>query len=162
MKAFLWRFFKDNRRKRILLIAVILAALFVWWQSLIPTDGSASSSSWITENIVNPILGLFGVKASHALVRKLAHVFEFFVLSIFTSLLLDCRPVRCFYAGFTIAFLDETIQVLTKRGPMITDVWIDMIGITAGFIVAWLISLCEKRKKLHDAESGTAEIQKTI
>ena len=45
------------------------------------------------------------------------------------------RLLVCLQA-FLVAFTDETIQILSGRGPQIQDVWIDSIGIAVGVILS--------------------------
>ena len=40
---------------------------------------------------------------------------------------------------FAVGFLDESIQVLSERGPSITDVWIDIGGYATFASLAYLI-----------------------
>ena len=74
-------------KRKIVFILAILVLLFIWGQSLLPQAVSARESGWITLNIVRPLLSLFGINTiSGNLVRKLAHVTEFFVLSTLVTL----------------------------------------------------------------------------
>ncbi len=128
--------------KRNVLIALTVAALlFIWGQSLLPRELSAEESGWFTTHIINPLLGLFGLSVKGALVRKLAHVTEYTILSILLTLLFRGSLRHVLTVGFSAAFLDESIQILSKRGAMIQDVWIDLIGILIGYGLATLAML---------------------
>ena len=153
MSPFIRKLFRGGKRKFLLLIAAAVILAFIWSQSLLSTDLSADESGWITNHIINPILRLVGLSVPDGFVRKAAHVTEFAVLGLIVTLLWDCHPIRSFYSGFTIAFIDETIQVLVKRGPMITDVWIDLIGVTIGFFIAVWIDRARKRKRKRNRNS---------
>lgn len=127
------------KRKILFFMAVIVLA-FIWGHSMIPENKSASESIWFTNKIFDPLFRCFGLETiDKDVVRKMAHVFEFFILSIFTAIYWKGRVVRSIYTGFTIAFLDETIQVLTKRGALITDIWIDMIGVGIGTAIGCVV-----------------------
>lgn len=120
------------KRRFIVIIALILLA-FIWIQSVLPVVSSAGESLWITENIINPLLRRLGLgTVEDRVVRKVAHVTEYLILSVFVAVFWEGSAVRACYTGFTIAFLDETIQVLSGRGALITDVWVDMIGVAIG------------------------------
>lgn len=122
--------------KRNVLIALTVAMLlFIWGQSLLPRELSAEESGWFTTHIINPLLGLFGLSVKGALVRKLAHVTEYTMLSILLTLLFRGNVKRVLSLGFAAAFLDESIQILSKRGAMIQDVWIDLLGVLIGYIL---------------------------
>lgn len=47
--------------------------------------------------------------------------------------------------SWLIAFLDETIQIFSGRGPMIQDVWLDLSGAVCGALLILLI--CFLRRK---------------
>lgn len=89
----------------------------------------------------------FGVKADKDVVRKIAHVVEFCILALLLSIWWN-KPIRTFYAGLTLAFLDESLQVVTNRGALITDIWIDLIGVGAGILIGHIIihSLTKKNR----------------
>ncbi len=125
-----------KRRTIILIIIAILVLLFIWIHSAITENNSYTESLWFTDTIVNPILKSFGLMpADKDVVRKIAHVFEFFLLSILTSGFWKGKPVRNLYTGLTVALIDETIQVFTGRGALVTDIWIDMIGVGLGTMI---------------------------
>ncbi len=131
-----------NKPKTIRIIFLILSALmllFIWGQSLLPQEESAGESGFVTEKIVNPVLRFFGLpEASEGFVRKLAHVTEYAVFAVFVSLSQfgrgkwSKRILTTLSIAFAVAFLDESIQIFTGRGPMIQDVWIDLSGAALG------------------------------
>lgn len=137
------RLAKDRRlsRKRIiLLIATGLMLVFIFGQSLLPKNISAEESGWLTDKVLNPLLNLLGIKPlTYNLVRKIAHVTEFTVLSVLLTLCFRGQIVRSIGVGFTAAFVDESLQLLSGRGALITDVWIDLIGVAIGFVLGLLI-----------------------
>ena len=134
---------KDGRLsgKRIaLLIATGLTLVFIFGQSMLPQSVSAEESGWLTENVLNPVLDLLGIgPLTHHMVRKIAHVAEFTILSVLLTLCFRGQIVKSAGAGFAAAFLDESIQLLSGRGASITDVWIDLIGVAIGSVLGLLI-----------------------
>lgn len=127
-------------KKTWIVILGVLLLLFIWSQSVAPVAQSAKESRWLTENIINPILHCVGLDAvEDRVVRKMAHITEFFLLSVVVAQLWGGNVLRTVYTGFTVAFLDESIQLLSKRGALIADVWIDMIGVTLGTLVGCLL-----------------------
>lgn len=134
---------KDGRLsgKRIaLLIATGLMFVFIFGQSLLPQSVSAEESGWFSENVLNPLLHFFGFKPlPQNVIRKIAHVTEFAILSVLLVLCFYGRMIPGFCVGFTAAFLDESIQLLSGRGALISDVWIDLIGVVFGSILGCLI-----------------------
>ncbi len=127
-------------KKTWIVVLGILILLFIWLQSVAPVAQSAKESRWLTENVINPILHRVGLDAvEDRVVRKMAHITEFFLLSVVVAQLWGGNVLRTVYTGFTVAFLDESIQLLSRRGALIADVWIDMIGVTLGTLVGCLL-----------------------
>lgn len=144
--------------KRNVLIALTVAMLlFIWGQSLLPRELSAEESGWFTTHIINPLLGLFGLSVKGALVRKLAHVTEYTILSILLTLLFRGNVKRVLPLGFAAAFLDESIQILSKRGAMIQDVWIDLLGVLIGYIVTAVPMLLQKNHISSSDRNGCSK-----
>ena len=125
-------------KKRWIFLALACVG-FILIHSMIPESKSAHESLWFTEQVLNPLLSRFGIIADKDIIRKIAHAVEFCVLALILSLWWK-KPVRSFYAGFTLAFLDESLQVVTGRGALITDIWIDLIGVAVGVIISQVIS----------------------
>lgn len=133
------------KRKVIFTIAVLLLA-FIWAHSIIPESTSAYESRYFTNTVLNPILEHLGFNTINKdAARKIAHVFEFLILSFFTSLYWNGKAVKSIYIGFTVAFLDESIQVIAGRGALITDIWIDLIGVGIGTAIGCIV--CELKKR---------------
>lgn len=127
-------------RRRLLLIATGLVLLFIFVQSLLPQSVSADESSWLTEKILDPIASFFGLgPVSHQIVRKLAHIFEFTVLSALLALSCRGRVIKSFGFGFLFAFLDESVQLLSGRGALVSDIWIDLCGVALGTLLGLLL-----------------------
>lgn len=155
-----------NKRRvlKIVLLVLMAATLgFIFVNSCLPSDVSSAESdavggfiasifpedTWMYEFLSNNI-------------RKLAHFSEFGAfgaeIAIYVFLFFeDTRravllslPIP-FFAGF----FDETIQIFSGRGPMISDVWIDVFGYFTFFAVCLVIMTVAdrlKRKNKHDTE----------
>lgn len=147
---------KENKKNIYILNALIVIMLiFIWGHSMVPAvQSSEESGYWATYLI--PILKMFvGEKlATEYLVRKLAHFSEYAVFGFIVSLRvrqsqkLDIKLIgKAEGASFLTAFLDESIQVLSGRGPMITDVWIDSFGAFTGIFLCSLIVFVAERRK---------------
>ena len=125
-------------KKRWIFLALACVG-FILIHSMIPESKSAHESLWFTSHVLNPLLSRFGIVADKDVIRKIAHAVEFFVLTLIVFNAWK-KPIRTFYAGFTLAFLDESLQVLTGRGALITDIWIDLIGVGVGTLIGWLLT----------------------
>lgn len=132
---------KRLSHKRIaLLIVTGLVLVFIFGQSLLPQSISAEESGWLTDHIVKPVLRLIGIELhGDSAVRKFAHAAEFTTLSVLLVFCFYGQIMKSAGVGFTAAFLDESIQLLSGRGALISDVWIDLIGVAAGSLLGYLL-----------------------
>lgn len=145
---------KHISAKRIaLLVITVLVVAFIFVQSILPQDLSSEESGWFSEHILNPVLNLLGLGSlNNQVVRKIAHVTEFTILSVLLLFCFHGRVVKSVGVGFLTAFLDESIQMLSDRGPMISDVWIDLIGVAIGTLLGFLLRMLMRRRKKAGAE----------
>ena len=136
-----------NKKWLIIIGGIIL--LFILFQSILPQSVSAHESEWLRLNLFNPIVHFFGgTDLSQDTVREGAHSFEFGLLALFVVFLWNGSLLRCIYTGFTIAFLDETLQMFTGRGAEVRDIWYDMIGVAIGTGIGFLIYWLRLRKNI--------------
>ncbi|MDD4730032.1 MAG: VanZ family protein [Dysgonamonadaceae bacterium] len=143
----------------ILLIITILTICFILGQSMMPVSHSDSESKAVTESIVKPIEeAITGNRTiEHSIVRKWAHCIEYAILGIELSILMIGQQklwlslIRVFSYGTGISLIDETIQIFSRRGPEVRDVWIDATGIAIGIVVTTLICVIIRKLKLKTA-----------
>lgn len=152
---------KKTKKGKILKILIIMTIALIWGQSFLPPDMSSDESGFVLEKIVKPILSFITgreAEISEHLVRKMAHFTEFMVLGILTALEMEncankidskcvMRNAQCVLFCFFIAFIDESIQMFTGRGPAIADVWIDTFGAVAGAFIVMIISKRKNRTR---------------
>ncbi len=142
----------ENRkaRLRLLLRLMLIATLcFIWSNSLVGKEGSASLSRTVTA-----WLNGIGIPVTEHFVRKSAHFCEFGLLGCELMLLFWLRSGVCFqnlcnaaFAALLSAVTDETIQIFSGRGSQVLDVVLDFSGALTGILlVSLLIPLIEKRK----------------
>jgi len=135
-------------KKTTIRILIIIMLIFIWGHSAIPRNESAQESEWLRLKIINPILNFIGLDGmSSNAVRKAAHITEYAILAILLAAYWDRHQPPVILAGFITAFIDESIQILSSRGAMVVDVWIDMIGVVIGFLLCRLIQALSKKKK---------------
>ncbi len=124
------------KQRKILPFAMFfLILVFIWGQSILPPSASDSQSHWIASYLVK----WFGNDVDYVnhIVRKCAHFTEFAALGAVSFWLYGKRKwgyVLAGMIGFGCAFLDETIQIFSSRGPAISDVWLDLSGVLAGIL----------------------------
>lgn len=79
-------------------------------------------------------------------VRKLAHFCEYAALGALSGATFAfaqnhsaSRLLNHALLGLLAAVIDESIQVLSGRGPLVTDIWIDAAGYWVGLLAALLL-----------------------
>ena len=140
----------QKARLRLLLRLVLIATLcFIWSNSMVGKEGSASLSRTVTA-----WLNGIGIPVTEHFVRKAAHFCEFGLLGCELMLLFWLRSGVHFqnlcnaaFAALLSAVTDETIQIFSGRGSQVQDVVLDFSGALTGILlVSLIISLIEKRK----------------
>lgn len=145
-----------ERLCRLIKILIALTLAFIWVNSLMPKEESQAVSQSLLERIVE-LFGALGVrlspKSDHFL-RKLAHFVEFGILGAEFSLLLHLRDrqgpqgfVNCAFAGLSAAVIDESIQLISKRGSQVQDVLLDFCGYMVGLWLCAVIYRTAARKR---------------
>ena len=155
-------------RKRIvdiiLLVLIFSTVIFIFSRSMLSKEDSSAES-----RAVGGIMAIIfpeGTKLGDFVqnnIRKIAHFVEFFVLgvelSLFAHLSMKRKPYVLFsyLFLFVVAFLDETIQIFSGRGPSIIDVWIDFSGAFLAFTCIYLIPtaiMISNKKKRTENNRG--------
>lgn len=132
---------RTKKRMRLCVALLILNLLFIWGNSMMAGDVSASLSDWVGKllSCIFPI-DLTVSSPGYLGLRKFAHLFEFTCLGMILSWLFAMLGKRGVHAasfpllcGLAAACADEMIQVFTPgRGPGLTDVMIDTLGVALG------------------------------
>ncbi len=152
MKIFHW----------ILVGLIVATLLFIWIQSMLPVAVSVSHSTSVGDTVTSvlpdssPATGFITKN-----IRKMAHFFEFGMLGLEISLYVIFFLKRyktmiplSLAIGLTVAFIDESVQMLSDRGPSIRDMWIDLFGFITFTLVAHIISLLTKKLKVRKQQNG--------
>jgi len=144
-------------KKYVLLGASVLFTLVIFSMSLRVGSDSAALSSPVTLAVETILKGMFPrydlpFETLHAIVRKLAHMAEYFALGILytgTSRAWKHRLWPVFLAGGLVAFADEGLQAFVPdRGPSILDaVCFDIPGFVLGAVSVILFFALPRRKK---------------
>ncbi len=145
---------KAKGSHRPLTVLIILTLALIWGHSLLGREASSEESGFVME-LLEPVLEMVVGEGNvtEFLVRKLAHFTEFFVLGLelltFFAYRKPLFPQAFLFAlthGFFAAFLDETIQIFSGRGPMIQDVWLDVSGFAVGSLLILGIMVWTKHR----------------
>ena len=136
--------------RRVLFVLIVGTLAFIWGHSLMPRTTSAAESGWFVKTF-SDLWKRFSLSADMAdhLVRKAAHLTEYFCLGfelfLYHSLKWMPREKRhrppltlAAVQGIFVALIDETLQIFSIRGSMVSDVWLDFVGICFGAAVAKL------------------------
>ena len=146
---------KAKGSHRPLTVLILLTLALIWGHSLLGREASSEESGFVME-LLEPVLEMVVGEGNvtEFLVRKLAHFTEFFVLGLELMTFFAYRkplfPQAFLLAlthGFFAAFLDETIQIFSGRGPMIQDVWLDVCGFAVGASLMLGIMVWTKHRK---------------
>lgn len=84
-------------------------------------------------------------------IRKFAHFLEYCLLGILVTKFYYNkkhdfqRLINAICILFSVAFLDETIQIFSNRQSKISDIWIDLFGGICGIII-YTLCRCLKEK----------------
>ncbi len=159
---------KSNIIIKYSLIALIFLTLaFIFGNSLVSKEESAAESETVKEwlEVILPeesVLSLFMLNN----VRKIAHFIEFGVLSLELTLyaLIFSKNKKngvltALLISFIAAFLDETIQIFSKRGSAVSDIWIDLFGVfsfCAGVLVLYFVFILFRNYR-HNGESSDGQ-----
>ena len=144
---------------------VLSIILFIFWLSLIfffsNQNGELSSqSSSLVVNIVNSTLQLFNPKIDISIypiatfiIRKLAHMFLYFILYLITYYMMyqfkiEKRKSLALLFCFFYAITDEVHQLfINERSGQITDVLIDTSGSLIALLLIFTLNHLKKNKK---------------
>ena len=115
---------------------IIITLAFIFSQSALPPETSQAESEavgGIIEEILPPETPAGAYVQKN--IRKIAHFTEFALLgtelALFVVLFMKKRWIFAlvsYPAALITAFFDESIQMFSRRGPSIFDVWIDFSG----------------------------------
>ncbi len=144
-----------NKARIVILLLFVAVLCFVLGNSLLPSEVSNGMSDTV-QGFLFKIFGSFAVNGSLGgiPVRKIAHFVEFTALGVVTSLLLRAfvsewklRISIEAFIGVMIPIVDETIQIFSKRGSSLKDVWIDLAGYVFGCALVYLFVFVVKKVK---------------
>ena len=125
------------------LVFTLLTLAFIWGSSMLPKVQSANQSNGVFASLQGVLDKIFGAGViTEEILRKLAHGGEFMLLGVEICLVwlfsarfsLKTLHEICFL-GLFVAVADESIQILSKRGPLVSDILIDFGGIIVGVLI---------------------------
>ncbi len=132
----------------ILIVAIALTIIFIFSNSLKTKDQSLEDSNAVggfISSIFPPEsdIGKFILEY----IRKIAHFTEYGLLGIEAAILVIfyfkkriCAALVSLNLSLIVAFIDESLQYISDRGPSISDVWIDVGGFAFFSLIAYGIA----------------------
>ena len=130
-------------------ILIILWMVFIFYMSSCNGNVSSDQSGTIVY-ILHNILGIDYSDKLIFIIRKCAHVSEFFILGILVINLVSKYNVKhIYFISFIVCVLyassDEFHQLFVPgRSGLVTDVLIDLIGVVLGLLLVFLIRCFRK------------------
>lgn len=149
---------KRKRKITILLLLIAVTLCFIFGNSLQNQEQSSKQSTAVAE-AVKPIYQAITAKSDNGepIIRKIAHFIEFSILGIELTLLFCAvfdekerknhlgRIVCPLFCGLLAALTDETLQILSERGPMVSDVWLDFIAVCVSVSIVTAVKYFRKK-----------------
>lgn len=146
----------NTRLRWIFGILIALTLAFIWGNSM----QSPAVSGNMSGSLKTYLEQLFHTEINEFLLRKAAHFSEYGLLGVEFSLLLGLQRdesgrnlqrgrnlLDLPLIGMLCAVTDETIQIFSGRGSLVSDVWIDTAGFVTGFFLTVLLFLLIKHRK---------------
>ena len=135
------------KKKLPFILAAVAVTIFIFSNSLMDADQSTVQSDVVVDVVVDAATSIgMTIKRFMAerIVRKSAHILEFAAEGFFVTLCFGGTfKKRLQYVapiGFITACIDECIQLFSNgRAAMVQDVFIDLAGAMAGFLLAMLL-----------------------
>lgn len=151
-------------KQGVCLFLILLTVAFIFFNSAQPVEASKERSANVAEFLTPTPKNEYEQPADWrefvAHVRKSAHAIEFFVLGtelsvLFFVLLPNRRWPQAIWntvsTALAVAVADESIQILSGRGPKVQDVLLDFCGASAAAAVVLLfcgaVHLCKQNKR---------------
>jgi len=141
--------------KKILLFSVIIFTAFIFSNSLKNNYHTMQDSEKIAQ-IITPIVDIEESENASFLmtiIRKSAHIIEFFVLGFLSACWYYISFKQNKYFGhllfflFSVGVIDEFIQSFTNRNSSVADVLLDFAGAVFGVIFSFLFFKFKKLLK---------------
>ncbi len=149
-----------------LIVLIVLTVGFIWSNSIKSEERSNSDSQAVADRVESLVKtdedgkGQSSYKVLLGKVRQAAHGVEFFVLGLETASLCFVISKKFSFqkiwnvisAALAVAVADEAIQILSGRGPEVSDILLDIGGAFAGVIlvlIIWITALCLKKGKKY-------------
>lgn len=158
---------KTDRFRHLLFALLAVTVAVIWFNSAMPVPVSKAQSNMteqLIENVVPTEVPIFDYIVSH--LRKSAHVIEYGLLEVFVFLMFVIFPKHrkktedkknsllsiqklwnMLTVPLAVAVTDESIQILSGRGPLISDVLIDMLGAVCAMGICFLCWFAAKKIK---------------
>jgi len=139
-------------QKRIWMIGVgivTLTLIYIWSNSLLSIEQSSQQSGKVLD-IVEVVFNTppLDTDENQHVIRKIAHAVEFGLLGFEMVLLLILtykmrwqNIMNIMFVGLAAATIDETLQIFSGRGSMVSDVDLDFGGLLIGVSVGYILSV---------------------
>lgn len=142
--------------------------LIFYFSSRTGSVSSAQSSQMqemifnVVPNIKDAYLKIAGSGIGIFHIRKLAHMFLYFMLAVFVYVFMYMKT-KNFVIGIKIsmlisvvyAALDEIHQLyVVGRSGQLTDVWVDSIGVFIAIVIISIVEIVRSKKQIKESKVG--------
>ena len=144
------------------MIALLMILAFIWGNSMLKAENSSELSGGLFELIKTlPWIGKISV-INEALLRKMAHFGEFFLLSaaLYGAYRGRISKWTHLLVGLGVALIDETIQLSSSgRAAQVRDVWIDFAGFCTGMLCILVVHRVKAyiRRRRENVKSSSGD-----
>lgn len=132
-------------------IIVISVILFIWINSILPSNVSSEQSGFFTKilsSILDALKANYEPSRVSVFIRKLAHFTEFFLLGLSVMYAEHFKFNRKYilHIGIVVAFIDESIQFFVPGRNMATlDIFIDYCGYMLALGIVYLTKFIKEK-----------------
>ena len=128
-----------EKKRFIYLVGAIFVTFFIFSNSMQSADSSSEISRGLF-SVIKDFLFAFGISLdwlTHSVIRKLAHITEFFIQGFFLCMFFKPKYKFVFIISFLTACTDEILQMFYPgRAGRLIDILIDFSG------ALWAVLLC--------------------
>lgn len=144
-----------SRGKIAIIVTISLTIAFIFVQSSFPPSVSGAQ----IDAVGNTVGGIFSSNGAFGAflqknISNIAHFLEYGALGLQISiavLLWFDRKLRfsllSLASALGVAFLDESVQILSGRHASVADMWIDLLGFSVFYLLTFLIFFVFNKRK---------------
>ncbi len=142
-----------KKKKIIFFVLFFLTTVFIFQNSAKDANESSNQSGFFVAWVMNNMPFLFeNEDVAVNVIRKLAHLFEFFLQATFLNLALFSKEyhkmaIYVLFSGLFTGCIDEFIQLYSEgRAGLVGDIFIDFSGTVFSLVIFFILWLLKRDK----------------